>query len=82
MAVPPPVRGDRGDPGDCGGELRERQRDDELAGPVRSIDRWHASFVLAATASFVLVFGLMATLNTANAVLIEIGYFKLRRREP
>ena len=40
------------------------------------------SLVLAATGSFALVFGLVATLNIANAVLIELGFFILRRREP
>lgn len=40
------------------------------------------SLALAATGSFVLVFGLIATLNMANAVLIETGFFILRRREP
>ncbi|MGH7106963.1 MAG: APC family permease, partial [Acetobacteraceae bacterium] len=40
------------------------------------------SLVLAATGSFALIFGLVATLNIANAVLIELGFFILRRREP
>jgi len=40
------------------------------------------SLVLAATGRFALVFGLVATLNIANAVLIELGFFILRRREP
>ena len=40
------------------------------------------ALALAATGSFVLVFGLIATLNTGNAVLIEIGFFRLRKREP
>ncbi|HEV7136400.1 MAG TPA: APC family permease [Steroidobacteraceae bacterium] len=40
------------------------------------------SLVLAATGSFALAFGLVATLNIANAVLIELGFFILRRREP
>lgn len=40
------------------------------------------SLILAATGSFALVFGLVATLNIANAVLIELGFFILRRREP
>ncbi|MGH8181304.1 MAG: APC family permease [Steroidobacteraceae bacterium] len=40
------------------------------------------SLVLAATGRFALVFGLVATLNIANAVLIEVGFFILRRREP
>jgi len=40
------------------------------------------SLVLAATGRFALVFGLVATLNITNAVLIELGFFILRRREP
>lgn len=40
------------------------------------------SLSLAMTGAFVLVFGLIATLNTANAVLLEAGFFLLRRREP
>jgi APA family basic amino acid/polyamine antiporter len=40
------------------------------------------SLLLAATGRFALVFGLVATLNIANAVLIELGFFILRRREP
>lgn len=40
------------------------------------------ALALAATGSFVLVFGLIATLNMANAVLLETGFFILRRREP
>lgn len=40
------------------------------------------SLILAATGRFALVFGLVATLNIANAVLIELGFFILRRREP
>jgi amino acid transporter len=41
-----------------------------------------ASVALAATGRFALVFGLVATLNMANAVLLELGFFILRRREP
>lgn len=40
------------------------------------------SIGLAMTGAFVLVFGLIATLNTAVAVLLEITFFVLRRREP
>jgi amino acid transporter len=40
------------------------------------------SIGLALTGGFALVFGLIATLNTANAVLVEIAFFVLRRREP
>lgn len=40
------------------------------------------SLILAASGRFALVFGLVATLNIANAVLIELGFFILRRREP
>ena len=40
------------------------------------------SVALALTGAFSLVFGLIATLNTANAVLVEIAFFVLRRREP
>ncbi len=38
------------------------------------------SIALAMTGAFGLVFGLIATLNTANSVLLEIGFFILRRR--
>jgi len=38
--------------------------------------------VLAATGAFALVFGLIATLDTATAVFVETGFFILRRREP
>lgn len=37
---------------------------------------------LAMTGAFALVFGLIATLNMASAVLVESGFFILRRREP
>jgi APA family basic amino acid/polyamine antiporter len=40
------------------------------------------TIVLAASGEFALVFGLIATLNTVSAVVIESGYFVLRRREP
>lgn len=40
------------------------------------------SVSLTLTGAFVLVFGLIATLNTATAVLVEIGFFVLRRQEP
>lgn len=40
------------------------------------------SMALALTGAFALVFGLIATLGTVTAVLIEIGFFILRRREP
>ena len=41
-----------------------------------------ASIALAATGSFVLVFGLIALLDTVGAVLIDSSLFVLRRREP
>ena len=40
------------------------------------------TIVMAASGSFVLVFGLIATLNTLAFVVLEVGYFVLRRREP
>lgn len=40
------------------------------------------SLALALTGAFTLVFGLIATLNVANAVLCELGFFVLRYREP
>jgi len=40
------------------------------------------SIALALTGAFALVFGLIATLDTATAVLVEIAFFVLRRREP
>ncbi|HEY2446265.1 MAG TPA: APC family permease [Rhizomicrobium sp.] len=40
------------------------------------------SIGLALSGTFALVFGLIGTLNTALAVLVELGFFVLRRREP
>jgi APA family basic amino acid/polyamine antiporter len=40
------------------------------------------SIALAATGKFVLVFGLIGTLNTVAALLTVIAFFALRRREP
>lgn len=37
---------------------------------------------LALSGGFVFVFGLIATLNTAATVIVEIGFFRLRLREP
>jgi APA family basic amino acid/polyamine antiporter len=41
-----------------------------------------ASIALAATGQFVLVFGLIGTLDTLTGLLSEISFFILRRREP
>ncbi len=40
------------------------------------------TIIMAASGSFALVFGLIATLNTLAFVVIEAGYFVLRWREP
>lgn len=40
------------------------------------------TLALAATGAFALVFGLIATLNTVSAIVVEAGYFRLRRNEP
>lgn len=40
------------------------------------------TIALAASGTFVLVFGLIATLNTVGNVIGEVGFFVLRRREP
>ncbi len=40
------------------------------------------TIALAASGEFALIFGLIATLNTVSAVVVESGYFVLRRREP
>ena len=40
------------------------------------------SIALAATGKFVLVFGLIGTLNTVAALLSVVAFFALRRREP
>jgi APA family basic amino acid/polyamine antiporter len=40
------------------------------------------SIALALTGAFALVFGLIATLDTATGVLTEIAFFVLRKREP
>jgi APA family basic amino acid/polyamine antiporter len=40
------------------------------------------ALALAATGGFRFVFGLIATLNTVSAIVVEAGYFILRRREP
>ncbi len=41
-----------------------------------------ASLALTLTGSFDLVFGLIATVNAANAILIYAAFFVLRRKEP
>ena len=41
-----------------------------------------ASIALAATGSFVLVFGLIALLDTVSSILIDSSLFVLRRKEP
>jgi len=41
-----------------------------------------ASIALAATGQFVLVFGLIGTIDTLTGLLTEISFFILRRREP
>ncbi len=41
-----------------------------------------ASIALAATGQFVLVFGLIGTLDTLTGLLTEISFFILRRKEP
>jgi amino acid transporter len=41
-----------------------------------------ATIALAASGSFGLVFGLIATLNAAGIILVILGYFVLRRRAP
>lgn len=40
------------------------------------------TLALAATGGFALVFGLIATLNTVSAIIVEAGYFRLRWKEP
>jgi APA family basic amino acid/polyamine antiporter len=40
------------------------------------------SMALASTGAFALVFGLIATLSTMAAVIVEISYFVVRWREP
>ncbi|HUO92311.1 MAG TPA: APC family permease [Rhizomicrobium sp.] len=40
------------------------------------------SLALAATGSFIFVFGLIGTLDTVSGVLVIIAFFALRRREP